>query len=133
MFSKFMDNKGRFRDSLAMDVRGLLSLYEASHCRVHGEDNLEEALAFTVTHLRSTLDRKEITSPLADEVDHALKQCIHKGLTRLEARFYIQIYTQDELLLTLAKLDFNLLQRQHQKELADITRLVFKIYIFFKK
>ena len=37
------------QESLNSDVRGMLSLYEATHLRVHGEDILDEALAFCTT------------------------------------------------------------------------------------
>ncbi|KAL1352264.1 hypothetical protein HN51_016257 [Arachis hypogaea] len=33
------------------DVEGLLSLYEASHLRIHGEDILDENLPFTLNPL----------------------------------------------------------------------------------
>ncbi|KAB2615812.1 hypothetical protein D8674_022400 [Pyrus ussuriensis x Pyrus communis] len=52
MFNKFKDvNDAKFKESLTNDVVGLISLYEATHLRVHGEDILEEALSFTTTHL----------------------------------------------------------------------------------
>ncbi|PKI66074.1 hypothetical protein CRG98_013569 [Punica granatum] len=119
---------------ISCGVRGLLCLYEASHLRVHGEDVLEEALAFTRTHLERFIEeysdvddaRNRNESLLAAQVGHALRQCLRKGLTRLEARHYISVYEQEdshiEVLLTLAKLDFNLLQKLHQKELNDILR-----------
>ncbi|XP_048441589.1 (-)-germacrene D synthase-like [Pyrus x bretschneideri] len=54
MFNKFKDvNNAKFKESLTNDVVGLLSLYEATHLRVHGGDILEEALSFTTTHLES--------------------------------------------------------------------------------
>jgi hypothetical protein len=126
MFTKFKDNKGNFKESLINDAAGMLSLYEAAHLRVHGEDILEEALVFTTTHLE--LVTSHLSPLLASQVSHALKQPIHKGLPRLEARYHFSIYPQDishnEVLLTFAKLDFNLLQKLHQKELSEITRLV---------
>ncbi|XP_050218835.1 (-)-germacrene D synthase-like [Mercurialis annua] len=124
VFNKFKDNKGRFKDSLVNDARGMLSLYEATHLRVHGEDILDEALAFTSAHLHSMAT--QLNSPLSDQINHALKQPIHTGLPRLEARNYLSIYQAsfscNEVLLSFAKLDFNLLQEQHQKELCDITK-----------
>ncbi|KAL4619300.1 hypothetical protein ACB092_06G069100 [Castanea dentata] len=123
-FSKFKDTNGNLKESLTSDVRGMLSLYEATHLRVHGEDILDEALLFTAPQLESVASR--LSPPLAVEVRHALKQPIRKGLPRLEARQYFSIYQEDpshdKFLLTFAKLDFNLLQKQHQKELADIAR-----------
>ena len=103
----------------------MLSLYEATHLRVHEENILDEALAFTTSHLES-IATHQIRSPLAEQVKHALVQPIHKGLQRLEAREYIPIYHEEpshnEALLTFAKLDFNKLQKLHQKELGDISR-----------
>ena len=105
----------------------MLSLYEACHLRIHREDILDEALAFTITHLESTYE-SQVSPILVKQVKHALKQPLHKGLPRLEARHYIGIYQEDpshnKTLITLAKRDFNLLQKQHQKELAYITRLI---------
>ncbi|KAE8678065.1 S-locus lectin protein kinase family protein isoform 1 [Hibiscus syriacus] len=50
-FNKFKDDEGNFSKSLTSDVKGLLELYEAAHLLVHGEDILEESLAFTTTHM----------------------------------------------------------------------------------
>ena len=90
LFNNFKDNEGNFKESLSSDVRGMLSLYEATHFRVHGEDILDEALAFTTTHLQSAT--KHSSNPLAEQVVHALKQPIRKGLPRLEARHYFSVY-----------------------------------------
>jgi hypothetical protein len=121
-----MDNKENFNESLINDAQGMLSLYEAAHLRVHGEDILDEALVFTTTHLVSVASH--LSPPLATQVSHALKQPIRQGLPRLEARHYFSIYQQDDshnkVLLTFAKLDFNQLQKLHQKEVSEIARLV---------
>ena len=97
----------------------MLAFYEATHLRVHGEEILDEALQFTTIHLKS------IASPTA-QVTHALKQPLHKGIPRLEARRYISIYEQDashnKALLKLSILDFNLVQSLHKEELSEITR-----------
>jgi len=125
VFNNFKDNEGNFKKSLITDVCGLLSLYEACHLRCHGDAILEEALPFAITHLES-IDERKVSTSLAKQVSHALKQPLRKGLPRLEARHYIIFYQEepshDEVLLTMAKLDFNLLQEQHQKELGAITR-----------
>ena len=111
--------------SLTSDVKGLLELYEASHLRVHGEHILEEALAFTTTHL-DLARASSIEYPLSALVSHARKRPIQKGLPRLEARRYISIYQEDgshdKTLLNFAKLDFNLLQNSHKEELSKISR-----------
>ncbi|KAM7468990.1 hypothetical protein LguiA_007173 [Lonicera macranthoides] len=128
VFNKFKDEEGRFKESLIEDTRGLLSLYEAAHMRVHKEDVLDEALEFTTTHLEQVILKNSLNknSLLTSQVVHALDNPIRKGLTRLQARHYIPIYEQDnshnKTLLTFAKLDFNMLQKLHQRELSHITR-----------
>ena len=129
MFNKFTNDEGIFKESIVGDVQGLLSLYEATHLRVHGEDILEEALSFTTSNLKSMVSNHLISCPiLMDKVIHALKRPIRKGLTRLEARHYMSVYQQEpshnKVLLNFAKLDFNLLQKAHQEELSHIARFV---------
>ncbi|RDX97680.1 putative terpene synthase 2, partial [Mucuna pruriens] len=121
---QFKDVQGNFSERLASDVEGMLCLYEASHTRIHGEDILEEALVFTSTHLEAITT--QLSPSLATEVNHSLRQALHKNLPRLEARRYISIYEKDpshnEILLTFAKLDFNKLQNLHQKEFGYICK-----------
>ncbi|PHT29877.1 5-epiaristolochene synthase [Capsicum baccatum] len=125
IFSKFLDGNGRFKESLASDVLGLLSLYEASHVRSHGEDILEDALAFSTTHLESATPHLEY--PLKEQVRHALEQSLHKGIPRIEIQFFISsIYDKqaikNDVLLRFAKLDYNMLQMLHKQELAEVSR-----------
>ncbi|KAM3742147.1 hypothetical protein ACB098_07G049100 [Castanea mollissima] len=124
IFNKFKDNMGNFKESLTNDVKGMLSFYEATHMRVHGEDILDEALKFTTTHLESMAIN--FSHPLATQVSQALNRPIRKCLPRVEARQYFSIYQENashnEVLLNFAKLDFNMLQKQHQKELSHISR-----------
>lgn len=127
MFNKFKNNEGKFKESIFGDVQGMLSLYEATHLRVHGEDILEEALSVTTCQLKSMVSNHLISCPiLKKKVTHALKQPIRKGLTRLEATHYMSVYQQEpshnKTLLNFAKLDFNLLQKAHQEELSHIAR-----------
>ncbi|RVW68199.1 Valencene synthase [Vitis vinifera] len=124
IFNKFMDERGRFKEALISDVRGMLCLYEAAHLRVHGEDILAKALAFTTTHLKAMVE--SLGYHLAEQVAHALNRPIRKGMERLEARWYISVYQDeafhDKTLLELAKLDFNLVQSLHKEELSNLAR-----------
>ncbi|KAL5548165.1 hypothetical protein UlMin_003396 [Ulmus minor] len=125
IFKRFTNKEGKFHDSITSDVQGMLSLYEASHLMVHGEPILEEALTFSRTYLQSSLN--ESSPPfLTEQVRHALKQPIRKGLQRVEARFFNSIYHQDpshnDVLLQFGRLDFNYVQKLHQKELKDISK-----------
>nr|GMD77176.1 (-)-germacrene D synthase-like [Ipomoea batatas] len=124
VFEKFTEYDGKFKESLTNNVEAILSLYEASHLRVKGEKILDEALIFTTSRLKSMLPN--LTDPLRSQVNEALKKPIYKRLTRIEARRYISIYeaneTHDIVLLKFAKLDFNMLQKEHQQELGNLTR-----------
>ena len=101
-FNKFKDNKGNFKESLIKDVRGMLSLYEATHMRVHGEDMLDETLKFTTTHLESMVIN--LSPPFATQVSCALNRPILKSLPRVEARHYFSIY--QEIASKLGKIGF---------------------------
>lgn len=113
------------KEWIGEDVEGMLSLYEASNYGVHGEEILDKALEFCSSHLESLMEG--IENPLSKRVKEALKIPISKTLTRLGARKFICVYEEDEshieILLKFAKLDFNLVQKMHQKELHDLTRL----------
>ncbi|KAK2383267.1 (-)-germacrene D synthase [Trifolium repens] len=124
VFKKFKNEQGNFNETLIGDVEGMLSLYEATHMRIHGEDILDEALSFTSLHLKMMATQ---SSPsLATKINHSLKRPLFKNLPRLVARHYISNYEQDPshdaTLLLLAKLDFNLLQKQHRKEIGEISK-----------
>ncbi|XP_027182188.1 viridiflorene synthase-like [Coffea eugenioides] len=124
IFDQFIDGNSKFQESLCSDMKGLLSLYEAAHVRTHGDKILDEALAFTTTHLKRGLSY--VGSTLAKQVTHALEKPLHKGISRYEAYCYISIYEEDEsnnkLLLRLAKLDYHLLQMLYKQDLCEIIR-----------
>ncbi|KAK6122927.1 hypothetical protein DH2020_043327 [Rehmannia glutinosa] len=125
IFNKFKDNNdGKFQEALKSDPRGLLSLYEAAHLRIHGEDILEDALIFTTSNLKSMAPN--LSSLLRKQVMHALVQPLHFGNPRIEAHNFISIYEQfeskNETLLRFAKLDYNLLQMLHKEELHEVSR-----------
>ncbi|KAJ3679565.1 hypothetical protein LUZ60_017576 [Juncus effusus] len=122
-FLKFKDQNGNFKAKLGEDVRGLLSLYNAAHLMVHGEGILEEAISFTREHLSRNVGI--LKSSLRSQVLRALKSPLPRMMKRLEARFYIEEYEEEEfkndLVLEFAKLDFNLVQSLHCEELKAIT------------
>ncbi|KAL2943945.1 (-)-germacrene D synthase [Bienertia sinuspersici] len=124
VFEKFKCKNGIFKDCLTSDVQGLLSLYEASHLRLHGEKTLEEALLFSTTHLTSFATQS--SSSMAEQIAHSLQLPLHKRSIRLESRYQISFCEtnpcHDKNLLRFAKIDFNLLQELHRMELSDFTR-----------
>nr|GMC72494.1 (-)-germacrene D synthase-like isoform X2 [Ipomoea batatas] len=124
VFEKFLDKNGKFKDSLTKDLEGMLSLYEASYLGLPEETTLDEALTFTTGRLESMLP--SLNKFEAAQVTHALKLPIRRTLPRVGAKEYMQIYQQNQthnkVLLRFAKLDFNLLQKVHQRELSGITK-----------
>nr|GMC70530.1 isoprene synthase, chloroplastic-like [Ipomoea batatas] len=119
VFEQFMDN---IADE--DDVRGLLSLYEASFLGYEGENILEEAREVTTMHLNSIKDRIDPRS--AEEVKHALELPFHRRVERVEARRSIQSYSKsgelNQALLSLAKIDFNTVQAVYQTDLQHLTK-----------
>ncbi|XP_057766271.1 gamma-cadinene synthase-like [Salvia miltiorrhiza] len=123
VFEKFVEEDKKLKESLCNDVEGLLSLYEAAHVRIHGENILDEAVEFTVDHLNRMVP--ELKSPIKEKVQQALQLSIHRGVPILTVRFYISIYESmddDQLLLKLAKINFNFLQNMYRKELSELSR-----------
>ncbi|ONI12963.1 hypothetical protein PRUPE_4G194600 [Prunus persica] len=120
MFNKFKDANGNF---IVVDVSGMLSLYEATHLRVHGEYILEEAFAFTTTQLIES-KTTHATYSLAAQITQALERPLLKSPERLAARNYMSIYqdeaSHNDAVIELAKFDFNLVQSLHKKELSEI-------------
>lgn len=116
VFKKFQDDEGKFKEELIGNSKGMVSLYEASHFRMHGEIILDEALDFTTKHLGSLANQ---SSPhLREHIENILFRPYHHGMQRFEARQYISFYEKDEfrkdVLLKLEKCDFNRLQLLHQ-------------------
>ncbi|KAK7312742.1 hypothetical protein VNO77_36834 [Canavalia gladiata] len=124
-FERFKDENGNFKRNLSKDVKGMLSLYEASFLSYEGEEILDEAKAFSSFHLRN-LDEGRSSSILLEEVKHALELPLHRRIQRLEARWYIEFYAKrkdaNQVLLLAAKLDFNIVQSTLQKDLQEMSR-----------
>ncbi|XP_047979533.1 cis-muuroladiene synthase-like [Salvia hispanica] len=127
VFNKFVEKDSKWKpESHGSDIKCILSLYEAAHVRIRNEKILDEAAKFTVDQLNQMLSSLDQSPIVKEKVQQALKHSIHRGLPILNIRFYISIYeregTTDELLLKLAKLNFNFLQNIYKKELVELTR-----------
>ncbi|CAN1139226.1 Alpha-terpineol synthase, chloroplastic [Linum perenne] len=132
VFNNYMNNKGRFKAELSMDIKGLLALYEASHLGVAGEEGvLDEARDFAVNHLKEAANSNIIDDQdpiLAKKLRHALELPLHWRSRWAEACWFIQLFRQNddvvsipESLLELALLDYNNLQQVHVEELEELT------------
>ncbi|GKC02561.1 putative beta-farnesene synthase, partial [Tanacetum coccineum] len=77
----------------------------------YGEQVPIDALDFVKSHLGNIANDPSCDSTLRSQIHQAFKQPLRKRLQRLEATHYIPIYEQEasrsEILLNLAKLDFN--------------------------
>ncbi|TVU47047.1 hypothetical protein EJB05_06625, partial [Eragrostis curvula] len=123
-FNKFKDENGAFDVEITNDPRGLLSLYNAAYLLTQGETELEETILFARQHLESMKDNLE--NALANQVKRSLHLPLPRTLKRVETLHYMSEYneelTYNSSILEFAKLDFNLLQRLHLKELKALSR-----------
>nr|BBO53758.1 putative (+)-epi-alpha-bisabolol synthase [Scoparia dulcis] len=126
IFRNFMDEiTGSFKASLCSDLTGLLSLYEASYLSMEGESLMYAAQVFATRHLREKLKEDKMDQDIAKEITHALEAPLRWSMPRLESRWFIDVYEKRQdmnpLLLELAKLDFNILQKMYQDELMQLS------------
>ncbi|KAJ0052960.1 hypothetical protein Pint_02106 [Pistacia integerrima] len=124
VFKTFVDQKGNYMANLHKDIKGMLSLYEASYLAFEEEKLLEEAQTFSTTHLTDL--QRNVDPAISQLVTHALELPLHHRMQRLEARWYIEVYSErndpNYLLLELAQLDFNRVQSVYQKDVKDMSR-----------
>ncbi|OMO90643.1 hypothetical protein CCACVL1_07328 [Corchorus capsularis] len=127
VFSKFQDGDGKFKKELIDDVKGIISLYEATHFRMTGEVILDEALTFTTKKLEEIIENQSSDVPphVRKRIANALFRPYHHSMQRIEARQFISFYKKDEskndVLLKFAKYDFNRVQLLHQQELSILS------------
>ncbi|KAM3393696.1 hypothetical protein ACQJBY_014427 [Aegilops geniculata] len=123
VFKKFRGEDGTFNEYIRNDPKGLLCLYNAAYTLTQGEPELEDAISFARHHLESLAS--SLGSPLAEQVKRALHVPLPRTYRRLEVLHYMPEYEREEghspILLELAKLEFNLLQAVHLKELKAIS------------
>ncbi|KAG6642634.1 hypothetical protein CIPAW_09G153300 [Carya illinoinensis] len=114
VFNKFKDAEGIFNKELSEDIDGLMALYEASHLNIEGEEVLDEAGKIVITSIMPELLEKTLGHPY------------HKSLASFTAKEFFDNSqcSSGRLndLLQLAKMDFNMTQSMHQKEIAQISK-----------
>ncbi|KAF5207272.1 Myrcene synthase protein, partial [Thalictrum thalictroides] len=123
VFMVFKDRQGNFMEHFSQDVKGILSLYEASYLGIEGENILDEAKVFARKHLKDI--KANIDQNLKELVNHSLDLPLNYRMNRLEARWYIDAYSRTQNpnsnLLELAKLDYNMAQSAHQKDVIEMS------------
>ncbi|KAF2933436.1 hypothetical protein DAI22_04g083000 [Oryza sativa Japonica Group] len=132
---KFDGDDARLSSVIAdHDTRGLLSLYNAAHLLVHGEPELEEAISIARHRLKSMTRDCDLNPVLANQVNRALNIALPRTCKRLETSLFISEYEQEEgyseILLELAKLDFNIVQNVHLMELKSISEWWRDLYTY---
>ncbi|KAK8705847.1 hypothetical protein V6N13_049433 [Hibiscus sabdariffa] len=131
VFDKFMDRDGKFMDNLGEDVKGLLSLYEASFLGMPEEHVLDEAQNFSAKHL--LVLREKMGTRIGEQIRQSMEYPQHWRMEWAEARDFIAIYQNQRdddddddddkmssVLLELAKLNHNILQSIYLKELQEL-------------
>ena len=107
------------------DINGILSLYEASFLSLENETIMDKARDFTSKYLKEYKKKNE-DNDISLLVHHALEIPLHWRMPRLESRWFIDVYqrrhNKSEVLLKLAKLDFNMVQATHQEDLQHTSR-----------
>lgn len=126
MFNRFKDRKGSFRHELGKDIKGLLELYEASQLGINGEDILDEAKEFSSQTLKKWVTAAQVNNFSGKAIRNTLDQPYHTSLSRFKARDMLTNFQSTNgwinILQELAKMDFNLVQSLHQKEIARISK-----------
>lgn len=125
IFDVFKDETRKFKESLSNDIKGILSLYEASFLLIPGETILEEARDFTLKHLKDFVNNNKEENYLYTLVGHALEVPVHWRVPRVEARWFIDLCRNkrtdlNPTFLELAILDFNIVQSTHLQELKEL-------------
>lgn len=124
VFKRFLDKSGNFKESLTTDIWGMLSLYEASYLGAEGEEVLKKAMDFSRAHLSQLIPH--LGPEVGKQISRALTLPRHLRMAQLEATNYMEEYSHASnrvpAFLEMAKLDFDMLQSLHQRELAEISR-----------
>lgn len=132
-FRSFMENE-KFKESLGEDVKGILSLYEASYFSIEEESLMQEANSFTSKILKECVKSID-DSDLGLLVSQALELPQQWRIPRFEARWYMDVYERSSDMipevLNFAKFDFNIVQGLNQDELKDVSRYCWILQYLF--
>nr|AWW87313.1 bornyl diphosphate synthase [Wurfbainia villosa] len=126
LFETFRDEKGNFEVRCEDQIRGLLSLYEASYLEKEGEILLKEAMDFATDKLKGFMEEGSGSLGLREQVAHALQLPLNWRMERVQHRWFIEACNGADdainpLLLEFAKLDYNLVQDMYKSELRELS------------
>ncbi|CAH8344013.1 unnamed protein product [Eruca vesicaria subsp. sativa] len=107
------------------DIKGLISVYEASYLATKLDTKLHKVIrAYANQQLKKIIDSHDHHIYNIDALEmavEALKMPYHWRMKRLETRRYIDAYTKHDVLIEFAKIDFNIVQAVHQEELKYLS------------
>ncbi|MCD9559926.1 hypothetical protein HAX54_018303 [Datura stramonium] len=113
VFRSYMDEMGeQFKVDADMDPNTMMQLFEASHLALKDENMLDEARIFCTKNLKSSND----IMPLHWKVEW------YNTTRQISKQENEERGPLNSKLLELAKLNFNMVQAEHQKDLIDILR-----------
>ncbi|XP_074270021.1 (3S,6E)-nerolidol synthase 1-like [Silene latifolia] len=132
-FSKFKDKDGNFKQELRKDIKGLMSLYEAYHVRVPGDNILDDIGEFSGHLLRKMTNNEASKGSI---IENTLSHPFHKIIPRFMALDFLQNLEismkslhnlSDESnwmkeMQYLAAIDINMAQINHQRETIQVSR-----------
>ena len=128
VFKGVFDNVGKLHSRVLIDIKGMLSLYEASFLSMEGEIIMDEARDFSSNYLKEFVHQNKEDNETSLLVNHALELPQEWRISRLEARWFIDVYERRQnmspALLKLAKLEFNILQAKYQEDLKETSRYI---------
>ncbi|KAJ8443065.1 hypothetical protein Cgig2_004270 [Carnegiea gigantea] len=133
-FNKFKDETWKFKRELSKDTKGLMSLFEASHLAIQGEDILDEAREFSTQLLKTSLKNAEQLE--ATIIGSTLSHPYLRSLPRLTAQNFLHNFEVSLKFLHnlvdangwtnevwhLARMDFNMTQMTIQSEITEVYR-----------
>ncbi|KAJ0019012.1 hypothetical protein Pint_10821 [Pistacia integerrima] len=125
MFNKFINKDGKFKQRVREDINSLMGLYEASQLCIGGEDVLDEARQFSSKLLNQSMSHLDPYQ--AKIVRNTLLYPYHRSSARFMAKNFFLSNFQGEnewihVFQELAKMDFNLVQSLHQREIVQISK-----------
>ncbi|KAF6173986.1 hypothetical protein GIB67_039937 [Kingdonia uniflora] len=116
----------KFKKYLIEDVKGFKKLYEASQLGIEGESLLEEAAVFAPMNLDAT--PIHLGEDEARFIQNTLQNPCNNSLARLKLIHYIKnlesLCGKNVDIQELAKMDFNIVQSLHQRELFEAIEYV---------
>ncbi|KAL5772632.1 hypothetical protein ACOSQ2_012556 [Xanthoceras sorbifolium] len=125
VFNNFRNKEGKFKSNVSKDIKGLMGLFEASQLSISGEDVLNEAEEITAKFLNEWL--MHLDNYQATVVGNTLRYPHHKSLPRFVAKnLFLSNYQGENgwihVLQEPAKIDYNVVQSLHQKEIVQVSK-----------